>query len=98
MINIGRWKDFSDSPAEHTWCIAMRKESEAFKSFNVIVEDMWGTFVSWLVECVFIRVGIVIGLAVASQLVVPEILCKLIWLTLAVEEISRIPLLSILDA
>ena len=27
---------------------------------------------------VFIRVGIVIGLAVASQLVVSEILCKLI--------------------
>ena len=38
------------------------------------------------------------GLAVASQLVLSEILCKLIRLTLAVEEISRIPLLSILDA
>ena len=32
----------------------------------------------WLFECVFIRVGIVIGLAVASYLVVSEILCKLI--------------------
>ena len=73
----------------------MRKESEAF---NVIVEDMWGTFLSWLVERGFIRVGIVIGLAVASELVLSEILCKLIWLTLAAEEISRIPLLSILDA
>ena len=73
----------------------MRKESEAF---NVIVEDMWGQILSWLVERVFVRVGIVIGLVVASQLVVSEILCKLIWLTLAVEEISRIPLLSILDA
>ena len=73
----------------------MRKESEAF---NVIVEDMWGTFLSWLLKRFFIRVGIVSGLAVASQLVVSEILCKLIRLTLAVEEISRIPLLSIFDA
>ena len=32
----------------------------------------------WLVERVFITVGIVIGLAVASYLVVSEILCKLI--------------------
>ena len=53
----------------------MRKESEAF---NVVVENIRGTFLSWLFERVFIRVGIVIGLAVASQLVLSEILCKLI--------------------